>query len=62
MPNDAPGNQLQDVYEQQGVKPRLDWAHLPEPFDWKNDQPDPQPDISVASIFGHRYAVRVAQF
>ena len=32
------------------------------PFDWKNDQPDPQPDITVASIFGHRYTIRVAQF
>ena len=62
MPDDAPGNQLQDVYEQQGVKPRLDWADLPEPFDWKNVQPDPQLDVTVASIFGHRYAVRVAQF
>ena len=59
-PDDAPGNQLQDVYEQQGVKPRLDWADLPEPFDWKNVQPNPQPDVTVASIFGHRYAVRVA--
>ena len=62
VPDDAPGNQLQDVYEQQGVKPRLDWADLPEPFDWKNDQPNPQPDVTVASIFWHRYAVRVAQF
>ena len=40
----------------------LDWADLPELFNWKNDQPDPQPDITVASIFRHRYAVWVAQF
>ena len=26
----------------------LDWADLPEPFDWKNDQPDPQLDVTVA--------------
>ena len=42
-------------------KLRLDWADLPKPFNWKNNQPDPQPDITVASVFGHRYAVRVAQ-
>ena len=44
------------------MKPRLDWVDLPEPFDWKNDQPNLQLDVSVASIFGHRYAVWVAQF
>ena len=44
------------------MKPWLDWADLPEPFDWKNDQPNPQLDITVASNFAHRYAVRVVQF
>ena len=44
------------------MKPRLDWADLPKPFNWKNDQPDLQPDVTVASIFRHRYAVRVAHF
>ena len=44
------------------MKPWLDWADLPEPFNWKNNQPDSQPDVTVASIFGHRYAVRVVQF
>ena len=44
------------------MKLRLDWADLPKPFNWKNDQPNPQLDITVASIFGHRYAVRVVQF
>ena len=34
---------------------------LPEPFDWTNDQPDPQPDVTVASVFRQRYTVRVAQ-
>ena len=34
---------------------------MPEPFYWKNDQPDPQPDITVASVFRHRYAIRVVQ-
>ena len=40
VPKDAPGNQLQDVYEQQGIKPWLDWASLPKPFDWRTDQPN----------------------
>ena len=62
VPDDAPGNQLQDVYEQQGMKPRLDWADLPELFNWKNDQPDLHLDVTVASLFGHRYAISVAQF
>ena len=44
------------------MKPRLDYADLPELFNWKNDQPNLQPDVKVASIFGHRYAIRVAQF
>ena len=38
VPEDAPGNQLQDVYEQQGIKPQLDWASLPKPFEL-DDQP-----------------------
>ena len=62
VPDDAPGNQLQDVYEQQGVKQWLDWADLPKPFNWKNEQPNPQPDVTVASIFRHRYAIWVVQF
>ena len=33
VPEDAPENQLQDVYEQQGIKLWLDWASLPKPFD-----------------------------
>ena len=32
VPDDAPRNQLQDVYEQKGVKLWLDWADLPESF------------------------------
>ena len=61
MPKDAPGNQVQDFYEQQGIKLQLDWARLPEPFDWITNQPNPQPDVTVASVFGQRYAIRVAQ-
>ena len=61
MPKDTPGNQLLDVYEQQGIKLRLDWASLPELFDWTNDQPNLQPDVTVASVFEQRYAIRVAQ-
>ena len=41
VPEDASSNQLQDVYEQQGIKPQLDWASLPEPFNWTSDQPNP---------------------
>ena len=43
------------------MKPWLDWASLPEPFNWMANQPDPQPDVTVASVLGHRYAIRVAQ-
>ena len=60
VPKDAPGNQLQDVYKQQGIKPWLDWASLPEPFNWMSDQCNPQPDVTVASVFKQRYAFRVA--
>ena len=61
VPKDTPGNQLQDVYKQQGIKLQLNWASLPELFNWTSDQPDPQLDITVASVFGQRYAVRVVQ-
>ena len=61
VPKDAPGNQLQDVYEWQGIKSWLDWVSLPKPFNWTTNQPNLQPDVTVASIFGQRYAVRVAQ-
>ena len=39
----------------------MDWASLPEPFNWITNQPDPQPDITVATVFGQRYAIRVVQ-
>ena len=29
VPKNAPGNQLQGFYEQQGKKPSLDWVDLP---------------------------------
>ena len=54
VPKDAPGNQLQDVYKQQVMKPRLDWASLPKLFNWMTNQPDPQLDATVASVFGQR--------
>ena len=60
VPKDAPGNQLQDIYKQQGIKLQIDWASLPELFDWMTNQPDPQQDITVASVFMQRYAVRYA--
>ena len=36
---------------------QLDWADLPKLFDWKNNQPNPQPDVTVALLFRHRYAL-----
>ena len=61
MPEDAPRKKLQDVYQQQGMKLQLDWVSLPELFDWTTNQPDPWPDITVATVFGQRCTVRVAQ-
>ena len=61
VPEDAPGNQIQNVYKQQGIKPQLNWASLPKPLDWMSNRPDPQPDVTVASLFGQRYTVRVVQ-
>ena len=40
---------------------QLDWASLLELFDWITNQPGPQLDITVATVFGQRYAIRVAQ-
>ena len=61
VPEDVSGNYLQDVYEQQGMNSWLDWLSLPEPFDQKTSQSDPQPDIAVAVVFGQRYVVRVVK-
>ena len=36
-------------------------GELPEPFNWTTNQPDPQPDIIIATVLGQRYAVRVVQ-
>lgn len=33
LPEDAPPNQMADVYASQGVKPQLDWTNLPKPLD-----------------------------
>ena len=43
------------------MKPQLDWASLPEPFSWITNQPDPQLDVTVATVFEHRYTIRVVQ-
>ena len=43
------------------MKPWMDWVRLPEMFDWKTKQADPQLDITVVVVFGQRCAVRVAQ-
>ena len=61
MPEDAPGKQLQDAYEQQGLKPQLDWLDLPKPFDWMLPQPEGKLDIAIAAVFGRRYATRVIE-
>ena len=61
LPDYAPGNQLQDVYKQQSMKPWLDWASLPELFNWITNQPNPQPDITVATVFWQRHTIRVVQ-
>ena len=57
VPADAPPNQLEEVYAQQGARPHLDWMLLPTPVDWAQRlQP---PDMSVASVFGQQWARRV---
>ena len=61
VPEDAPRNQLQDVYKCQGENPQLDWVGLPKLFGWKLHQPDNHSDIAVATVFGYRYTLRVAQ-
>ena len=63
VPEDAPENQLQDVYEQQGLKPRLDWLSLPKPFNWMTNQPDLQLDVTAVSLesFYARFQVKMGQ-
>ena len=34
IPADAPSNQLEEVYMQQGARPQLDWLALPTQVDW----------------------------
>ena len=43
------------------MKPWLDWVSLSEQFGWENNQPNLQLDITIAAVFGQRYAVRVVQ-
>ena len=57
VPADAPPNQLDEVYPQQGARPHLNWTALPTPVDWAQRlQP---PAVSVASVFGQQWARRV---
>ena len=50
VPADAPPNQVDEVYVQQGARPQLNWSMLPTPVDWAQWlQP---PAASVASVFG----------
>ena len=58
---DAPGNQLPDFYEQQGMKPQVDWVDLPKPFDCILLQPEGKLDITVAAVYGVKYAARVIE-
>ena len=54
VPADAPPNQVDEVYAQQGTRLQLDWATLPTPVDWAQQL---QPSAaSVASVFGHKWA------
>ena len=62
VPEDAPGNQLQNFHKQQGMKPWLDWASLPELFNWMTNQPEPQPDVTIATVFGQRYTIRLHSY
>ena len=52
MPEDAPSNQPQDVYKQQGEKPWLDWVDLPKLLNWKLHQPNYSSDITMAAALG----------
>ena len=61
MPKDTPGNQLQNIYKQEAMKPQLDWARLPKLLDRTSNWSDPQLDISVVAVFQQRYAIRIAQ-
>ena len=57
VPADAPPNQVDEVYAQQGTRLQLDWTTLPTPVDWAQRL---QPSAaSVASVFGHKWASRV---
>ena len=59
VPADAPANQLADVYKQQGAKPQLHWADLPDAMDWQSVS-ERLGIASVSAIFGDRCAGRVA--
>ena len=54
VPADAPPNQVDEVYAQQGTRLQLDWMTLPTPVDWAQQL---QPSAaSVASVLGHKWA------
>ena len=53
-PDDAPANQLQDVYAQQGLKPKLTGVELPPVVAWDRRAP-----ASVAAAFGLKFAARL---
>ena len=57
VPADAPPNQLEEVYAQQGAQPQLNWSALPTPVDWAQRLQSPK--VSVASAFGQQWARRV---
>ena len=57
VPADAPPNQVEEVYAQQGARPHLEWTMLPTPVDWAQRL---QPSAtSAASVFGQKWASRV---
>ena len=57
IPAEAPPNQLEEVYAQQGARPQLDWSALPTPVDWS--QRLKPSDVSVVNVFGQKWARQV---
>ena len=52
VPEDAPGNQVDEVYEQFDEAPALDWSKLPEPLKLEDPLTTAPAPPTVASVFG----------
>ena len=56
VPEDAPANQVEDVYDQQQGPPALDWSKIPPALQLE----DPEPSApAVACVFGGAMAASV---